>query len=132
MGAEPQSFILASFTSDSAQVTAQSDCRVGSFYLARRPVPRFFLGPFSGVHPFSLPGPSGTSKQDLTSFNMELSSSGISADLSRVSGGPEAGEGATGGDGMGTWLSLLVSSLGRAVASWGRSEPRTGLGAFWT
>lgn len=37
-----------------------------------------------------LPCPPGTDKQDLTSFNMELSSSGISADLSRVSGAPEA------------------------------------------
>lgn len=34
--------------------------------------------------PLGLLGPTGTSRQDMTSFDMELSSSGISADLSEV------------------------------------------------
>lgn len=59
----------------------------------------FSLSPFMNITVFiapwvlacsPLPCPPGTDKQDLTSFNMELSSSGISADLSRVSGAPEA------------------------------------------
>jgi len=66
----------------------------------------------------------GTSKQDLTSFTMELSSSGISADLSHVSGGPEAG----GSFGM-LWTQGQACSSPPWAGPWRRGGSRSqGLG----
>lgn len=93
MGAEAQSYLLARLHTELSprHGPVRRPCRpflpcpkAGAMLLSRS----FLEGP-----PTLLTSSLGTSKQDLTSFNMELSSSGISADLSHVSGWPEAGVG---------------------------------------
>lgn len=91
----PSEFMECHWGSKHNPLPSLSDSKVHALSILQMSC--FSLYPFLNITVFTSPWVSfsapfflGTSKHDLTSFNMELSSSGISADLLRVSDRPEA------------------------------------------